>query len=71
MSEGLPQSGTTIDFAKDIDSDDSEYQAINPAVTRDKKKTIKQKKKQLRLKQEEQKRKEAKEQKKKSLDICK
>lgn len=71
MSEGLPKNETAVHVTINVDSDDSEYEAINPPVTRDKKKTLKQRKKLLRLKQEEQKRKEAKEQRKKALDICK
>lgn len=70
MSEGLPLPANKV-IEVDEDSDDSEYTAINPPVTREKKKTIKQKKKQARLKKEELMRKEIKDQKKKSLDICK
>lgn len=71
MAEGLPLNEPAVGVANNVDSDESEYEAINPPVCRDKKKTIKQRKKQLRLKQEEQKRNEAREQKKKALDICK
>lgn len=72
MSEGLPfTEKVEQEEHQDDDESEGEYKAINPPVTREKKKTIKQRKKELRLKQEELKRQEAKEQKKKALDICK
>lgn len=71
MSEGLPIAENAPKDAEEEDESDGEYEAINPPVTREKKKTIKQRKTQLRLKQEEQKRREVKEQKKKAQDISK
>lgn len=72
MTEGLPMNTdkNVIDKVEDNDSD-TEYKAINPPVSRDKKKTIKQRKKELRRKQEELKQKQVEEQKKKVSDICK
>ncbi len=70
MSEGLPFHNEPDEPKTEEMEEDSEYKAINPPVTREKKKTIQQRKKQQRLKQEEEKRKETKAQKKKALDIC-
>ncbi|XP_065207482.1 ribosome biogenesis protein NOP53 [Planococcus citri] len=73
MSEGLPISNSNAgkDTQDESDVSDGEYKAINPPVTREKKKTIKQRKKLLKLKQEELQRQEDKEQKKKVQDISK
>lgn len=71
MTEGLPLNiNQKVVEVADCESD-TEYKAINPPVSRDKKKTIKQRKKELRSKQEELKRKETEDQKKKSSDIFK
>lgn len=71
MSEGLPMNQTAVSANQNEGNEsEGEYKAINPPVTRDKKKTIKQRKRKLRLKQEEFEREEAKKEKKKVKDIC-
>lgn len=72
MSEGLPfhnENECKNTYNEHSDNEDC-YKAVNPAVNRQMKKTIKQRKKEQRLKRDELKRKELKDQRKKALDIC-